>query len=77
MQTELSFYSCDIRDVVVIPAASLKVEVAQLSGNEKYYVWKVIDGEIVKEYVDVYHPEAATKVKYILNGVEAGDTILK
>ena len=60
-----------------VDGVKVKVEVAQLSGNEKYYVWKVIDGEIVKEYVDVYHPEAATKVKYILNGVEAGDTILK
>jgi len=77
MQTELSFYCCDIRDVVVIPASSLKVEIAQLSGNEKYYVWKVIDGEIVKEYVDVYHPEAASSVKYILNGVEDGDIVLK
>jgi len=77
MQTELEFNSVDVRDVVLIPASAMKTEVTQLSSKEKYYVWKLEDGDIVKEYVDVFNPDAPTSVKYILNGLEPGDTVLK
>ena len=55
----------------------MKTEVSKLSNDEKYYVWKIEDGEVVKEYVDVYKPHSPTSKKYILNGVEPGDTVLK
>lgn len=77
MQSEMSFNACEMHDIVVIPGSALKTEIAALSKAERYYVWKVENGDIVKEYVDVYNPHCATSVKYILNGVEPGDTVLK
>ena len=77
VKSSITFNGCDIRDVVVIPASALKTEIAALSKESKYYVWKVENEEIVKEYVEVYNPNAPTSVKYILNGVEPGDIVLK
>ena len=75
--SKMYFNGCTVRDVVLVPGTSVKTETSKLSNDEKYYVWKIEDGEVVKEYVDVYHPHAPTSKKYILNGVEPGDTVLK
>jgi hypothetical protein len=59
---------------------AVKVETNQLSADnsdDKYYVWKIEDGEIVKEYVEIYPSSSATGSTYILNGIEPGDKVLK
>ena len=76
-EAKIYFNGCSIRNVVLVPGTSVKTETSKLSNNEKYYVWKIENGEVVKEYVDVYNPHAPTSKKYILSGVEPGDTVLK
>ena len=74
---EMTFNGVDVRDAVVISSSALRSEQSQLNDEFKYYVWKLEGDQIVKEYVDVYHPQAATSTKLILNGVEPGDKVLK
>jgi hypothetical protein len=74
---EMIFNGVDVRDAVVISSSALRSEQSQLNDEFKYYVWKLEGDQIVKEYVDVYHPQAATSTKLILNGVEPGDKVLK
>ena len=45
--------------------------------QEYNYVWKVENGEIVKEYVTIHKTPVATGTTYILDGVEVGDKVLK
>jgi len=74
---EITFNGVDVKGAVVISASALRSEQSQLNDEFKYYVWKLEGDQIVKEYVDVYHPQAATSTKLILNGVEPGDKVLK
>ena len=75
--TEIRFSGREMRQVIVLPSLSVKTEVSQLNGNEKYYVWKKEAGMIVKEYVEKYKTDTNNGKIYILRGVEVGDVILK
>ena len=79
-EAEMEFYGTEMHKVVTVPSVAVKVETNQLSADnsdDKYYVWKIEDGEIVKEYVEIYPSSSATGSTYILNGIEPGDKVLK
>ena len=66
------------KNVVVVPSIAVHTEVNQLdSTEEKNYVWKLENGNVVKEYVTIYKSKAATGSVYIIDGVEPGDQVLK
>lgn len=73
----VSFFGCDYRDVVVLPSTAVHLEVDSLTREESNYVWKIEDGQIVKEFVEIYETDAVTGFVYIINGVEPGDQVIK
>ena len=74
---KVRFFGKDMRQVVVVPSPCVKTEYDQMAQKDYYYVWKVEDGEIVKEYVTIYETTVATGTTYIMDGVEVGDKLLK
>lgn len=65
-----------LRDVVVIPGTMLYEEVNQWSPDvTRYYVWKIVDGILVKQYVQVEESFNTTGQACILDGLEAGDVL--
>jgi hypothetical protein len=74
---KIKFSAKDMRQAVVVPASSVKSEYDQLMQKDIYYVWKLEDGEIVKEFVTIHSTVYATGTVCILDGVEVGDKLLK
>ena len=74
---KVRFYGKDMRQVVVVPSPCVRTEYDQLAQKDLYYVWKIENGEIVKEYVTIYETTVATGTTYIMDGVEVGDKLLK
>lgn len=74
---KVRFYGKDMRQVVVVPSPCVKTEYDQMAQKDLYYVWKIENGEIVKEYVTIYETTVATGTTYIMDGVEVGDKLLK
>lgn len=65
-----------LRDVVVVPGTMLYEEVNQWSPDvTRYYVWKIVDGILVKQYVQVEESFNTTGQACILDGLEAGDVL--
>ena len=73
----MSYFGVEMDDVVVLPSTAVHTEVDMLTREERNYVWKVEDGQIVKEFVTIYETDAVTGVVYILYGVEVGDQVIK
>ena len=65
-----------MENAIVIPRGAIHTEVDKLSGNEKQYVWKVKNGEIVKEFIVPLESDNIGKEVMVLSGVSAGDVIL-
>ena len=61
---------------VAIPRGAIHLETDKLSGNEKYFVWKVKNGQIVKEFVVPLDSDNIGKEVLVLNGINVGDVIL-
>ncbi len=76
-KSKVKFFGKDFRQVVIVPSTSVKTEYDNLAQQEYNYVWKVENGEIVKEYVTIHKTPVATGTTYILDGVEVGDKVLK
>ena len=74
---KVSFGGRRFEKVVSLPVNSVKTEENRYTGKDKYYVWKVENDMVVKEYVKIYKTEAVTGSAYILSGVDAEDVILK
>ncbi|MCR4690494.1 MAG: efflux RND transporter periplasmic adaptor subunit [Lachnospiraceae bacterium] len=62
---------------VIVPARSVHSEVNMFSGEEKFFVWKLIGNEPVKEFITLYQTDAATEYMMVLRGVSLGDIILE
>ena len=73
----LSFNGMEIRDVISVPNSVIRTETDQLTGTEKNYVWKMVEGDVVKEYVKIYKTRANVEETLVLCGIEAGDRLLK
>lgn len=62
-------------NVVTIPANMIYHEVEKTSGREYDYVWKVMDGQLVKQYITIGSGDSSQKT--ILSGLNSGDVIAK
>ncbi len=76
-KSKLEYEAEHFEHVVAIPASSVYLETNKLSSNVKEYVWKLIDGKPVKEYVTTYETPRAKEYTLILRGVSEGDIVLK
>ncbi|MBR4758794.1 MAG: efflux RND transporter periplasmic adaptor subunit [Lachnospiraceae bacterium] len=74
---KINFGGRRFEKVVALPVNSVKTEENRYTGKDKYYVWKVENDMVVKEYVKIYATDAVTGSVYIVSGVDAEDMILK
>ncbi|MCR5283285.1 MAG: hypothetical protein K6E18_07930 [Lachnospiraceae bacterium] len=76
-KSKLEYEAEHFDHVVAIPASGVYKETNKLSSNVKEYVWKLVDGKPVKEYVTTYETPRAKEYALILRGVSEGDIVLK
>lgn len=70
------FDECLLHNVIVLPSYMVKKETDALDMEKvSYYVWRVADGEIVKQYVFVDDMLSDGKQTVILSGVKEGDLL--
>ncbi len=74
---KIKFNGKEMKQVIVVPGTSVKTEYDKMAQKDRYYVWKVENGEIVKEYVTIHETVAPTGKVYVLDGVNVGDKLLK
>ncbi len=79
-QQQISYPTVAYSDVYTIPADALYKEKANSSkenSEDFYYVWKIVDGNIEKQYVDAAISSNAqgASVACIFNGISEGDVL--
>ncbi len=74
----VSYSLANLKNVVVIPNTMLYEEVnRQNSESKQYYVWKIVEDILVKQYVQVEENFDTSNQVCILDGLEAGDILAK
>ena len=74
--SELSYDGVKMEGVVTLPKSAVKTETDRVSKATKYFVWKMENEEMVKEFITPYEVDASAETIYVLNGVKPGDQIL-
>ncbi len=73
---EISYASVSLRDVVVLPAGVVNEEVNALNPDiTRYYVWKIVEGNFVKQYVQLAETLNTEEQVCVLEGLENGDVL--
>lgn len=74
---DIVYSSARLRDVVILPIALVNEEVNNLKPDITYhYVWKIVDGNFVKQYVQVADKTLNTDNEIcVLEGLESGDIL--
>lgn len=73
---EISYASVSLRDVVVLPAGVVNEEVNALNPDiTRYYVWKIVEGNFVKQYVQLAETVNTEEQVCVLEGLESGDIL--
>ena len=65
------------KDIITIPKALIYDETDKSTGKSYNYVWKIVDDEMVKQYVTVGGGDSTMKVRCILSGLSDGDVLAK
>ncbi len=71
--TKMAFNYISLTDVVVLADTLISKEV--IKGKEYNYVWRIVDGNMVKQYVLVSEDLKYSNNSVILSGLKAGDVI--
>ena len=74
---EIIFNGKHFQDVIVVPSLAVREEYNMYSDTTKYYVWKLENDQIVKEFVTVYLTDATSGLCYVMSGVNEKDKLLK
>ncbi len=74
---QLIYDGFGISNVVTVPVKSVHTEKNQLDGTQKRYVWKIENGEVVKEYIQIYETDAPVTQYYVISGLEEKDIIVR
>ncbi len=75
---KVSFLYISMQDVIVIPTSLVHEETrAEKPAQTFYYVWRVIDGELVKQYVLVDKSLSGVNKTVILSGVKEQDVLAR
>lgn len=72
---KIKYTRTSLENIVSIPKGLLYHETDKTSGKEYDYVWKLSDGEMIKQYVTI--GEENTTSYCILSGLSDGDVIIK
>lgn len=62
-----------INDAVVVDAPMVTEE--KVEKNTYYYLWRIVDGVLVKQYVDIIHENTPVNKYCIVSGLKIGDTL--
>lgn len=72
------FDEYSMHDVIVLPSVMVKTEEDAINADRVWnYVWRVADGEIIKQYVLVDDKLSNRKQTVILSGLREGDVVAK
>lgn len=75
---KLTFTSVSMHNVVVLPTSFIYAEADPMAANKVYhYVWRVVDGELIKQYVLVDDSLKASDKQVILSGIAQGDVLVR
>lgn len=70
------FDEYSLHDVIVLPSSMVKKETDAIDTEKTwYYVWRVADGELVKQYVLVDEELMGTQQTVVLSGLHEGDIL--
>lgn len=73
---DIVYSSARLRDVVILPIALVNEEVNNLKPDITYhYVWKMVDGNFVKQYVQIAETLSTENEICVLDGLESGDIL--
>ena len=76
--SKVTYSLASLRGVVVIPNTMLYEETKQGNTEDKqYYVWKIVEGVLVKQYVQIAESFDTTSQVCVLDGLEQGDVLAK
>lgn len=74
----LSYTNARIQNAVVLPVDMVNSEIRKKDNNtEYYYVWKVVDGVLVKQYIKTDEALMTAANVCVLDGVKEGDVLAK
>lgn len=78
MNTNVFYSKVRIQDAIVLPSAMVNEEVNKWQEDVTYYyVWKLVDGILVKQYVEMDESLNTVSECCILEGLEDGDIVAK
>lgn len=74
---EISFDSLIFKDAVVLPASMVYVEQDRISNTMDYYVWRIVDGDLVKQHITISDLVFDPSYVVVLAGVSEGYVLAK
>lgn len=75
---KLVFTSISMHNVVVLPSSLIYTEADPMIANKVYhYVWRLVDGELIKQYVLVDDSLRTSDKQVVLSGVAPGDVVVQ
>lgn len=74
---EIVFDSVVLKNMVVLPAAMVYTESDIIKNATYYYVWKIVNGELIKQYVTISQIVDDVTYVVIVAGVSEGDVLAK
>lgn len=75
---KLTFTSVSMHNVVVLPSSLIYAEADPMMANKIYhYVWRIVDGELIKQYVLVDEDLKSSDKQVVLSGIAPGDVVVQ
>ena len=73
-KTQTTFAAVCLKDVLTVPSGSVYEE-NRGKGESDWYVWRVVRGELVKQYVELDRELSDGTKQVIFSGLEPGDVV--
>lgn len=74
-EARIEFSHMNLSDVVVLPSKLVKEESSPTGRESGHYVWRLRDGQLIKQYVVVSEEYSSKTKSVILSGLSEGDVI--
>ena len=75
LPSEINYLGENIKDAYVVPTAVVSSEQDVRTAQTVYFVWKVVDGTVVKQYVTLEEEMLKSERVIIYDGIAAGDVL--
>ena len=71
----VSFKGSEISSGTTVPARAVFSESFGINGEKRYFVWKITDSGLSKQYVTMYEISGSSNTLLVLDGIEVGDIV--